>query len=143
MSQDQLTVVILLWGVIGLAVGAAIGQRKGRAGAGAVLGLLLGPLGWLVVAVGPDLGPKCRECGGALAQGARKCMHCGSDVPEELRRASVRVEAGVLRCERCAKEYPSRFHFKDDGTSTRLLCYSCAEELGTDKAAAFMRGETA
>jgi MFS family permease len=35
-------------------VGAAIGDRKGRAGAGFFFGALLGPLGWLVIAAGPN-----------------------------------------------------------------------------------------
>lgn len=38
-------------------VGAAIGARKNRGGAGFFFGLLLGPLGWLIIAVGPDLRP--------------------------------------------------------------------------------------
>lgn len=35
-------------------VGAAIGSAKGRFLGGFVLGMLLGPIGWILVAVGPN-----------------------------------------------------------------------------------------
>ena len=44
---------LLLWAVFGV-IGYFIGGQKGRATEGAVLGLLLGPIGWLVVRFGPD-----------------------------------------------------------------------------------------
>lgn len=62
-------------------IGALIGQRKGRVGAGLLFGWLLGPLGWLVVALGPNLKRKCPYCRGVIAEGAVKCKHCGSGLP--------------------------------------------------------------
>ena len=44
---------LLLWVVFGV-IGYFIGNQKGRPGEGAVLGVLLGPIGWLVVHFGPD-----------------------------------------------------------------------------------------
>lgn len=35
-------------------IGAAIGQSRGRAGAGFLWGILLGPIGWLIVILGPN-----------------------------------------------------------------------------------------
>lgn len=40
------------WVILGALVGAAIGQKKTRVGAGIFFGLILGPMGWLIVAVG-------------------------------------------------------------------------------------------
>jgi hypothetical protein len=49
-------VVYLLFAFIFFgAPGVLIGQRKGRAFAGFVWGMLLGPIGWLIVWLGPDL----------------------------------------------------------------------------------------
>ncbi|MEQ1904623.1 MAG: hypothetical protein ABL888_10585 [Pirellulaceae bacterium] len=67
-------IIWLLWAV----VGAIIGNAKARPAAGAILGLLLGPIGWLLMMVALDNRPKCPECGGRAVQGARKCIHCGS-----------------------------------------------------------------
>jgi len=44
---------LLLWAVFGV-IGYFIGNQKGRPVEGAVLGVLLGPIGWLVVRFGPD-----------------------------------------------------------------------------------------
>jgi hypothetical protein len=44
---------LLLWAVFGV-IGYFIGSQKGRPMEGVVLGLLLGPIGWLVVRFGPD-----------------------------------------------------------------------------------------
>ena len=46
--------VLLLLAFLFALVGAAIGASKGRPEAGFFFGGLLGPLGWLIVAVGPN-----------------------------------------------------------------------------------------
>lgn len=61
-------------------VGLLIGQKKKRPTAGFLWGLILGPIGWLIVAVGPNMGPKCPECKGDIVAGARKCKNCGADL---------------------------------------------------------------
>ena len=71
---------LFVWLLLG-GIGAAIGQKKGRTGAGFLWGFLLGPIGWLVIGLGPSLLPKCPECGGEIVQGAKKCKNCGSDLP--------------------------------------------------------------
>lgn len=45
-------------------VGRLIGSVRGRANLGGLLGLLLGPIGWVLVLILPDARAKCRECGG-------------------------------------------------------------------------------
>lgn len=55
MNDSALIVVLLLWGFIGGLIGALIGQYKGRVAAGFWFGFFLGFIGWILVALGPDL----------------------------------------------------------------------------------------
>jgi hypothetical protein len=71
---------LIIWIIVGTLVGALIGQAKGRVAAGAFFGFLLGPIGWLITALGPNKKPKCPECGGEIVPGARKCKNCGSQL---------------------------------------------------------------
>jgi hypothetical protein len=59
--------LLFAWPVMAL-IGLAIGALKGRAGFGLVMGLILGPLGWLIVAIMSD-----READGhsAIARSAQ------------------------------------------------------------------------
>jgi hypothetical protein len=75
-----MTGATIIWMIIGLLIGTLIGQIKGRTGAGAFFGLLLGPLGWIIIALGPNKKPKCPFCGGIIVEGAVKCKNCGSDL---------------------------------------------------------------
>lgn len=83
---DRCTAMLLdpvLWSwLIGITVasgvvGALIGWIKGRWLAGLVWGLVLGPIGWLVVALLPSGMQECPECGRRNQPGAKVCRHCG------------------------------------------------------------------
>lgn len=71
--------VILLWLVCAI-IGGIIGSKKSRAAEGAAIGFFLGPIGVLISIFMADKGPKCPKCGGTIAKGVVKCMHCGSDL---------------------------------------------------------------
>ena len=73
----------LSWILLGAAIGAALGKQKGRQEAGMIWGALLGPIGWVVILAGPDMGPKCSACMGSVVEGASKCRHCGSDLESD------------------------------------------------------------
>lgn len=72
--------LLLAYFVIFGAVGMLIGQRKGRALAGLIWAMLLGPIGWAIVALGPNMNaPKavpCPFCAGAVPMNQAQCNHC-------------------------------------------------------------------
>ena len=74
-------VILLCWTIICGKIGALIGKSKKREGAGFLFGLFLGPIGWLLVAVGPNNSAKCPECGGVVVEGAKRCKNCGVELP--------------------------------------------------------------
>lgn len=65
---------------INVLVGWLIGKSKQREGAGILYGLLLGPLGWIVMILFPSAGMKCPHCGGIAKKGCSVCCHCGRDL---------------------------------------------------------------
>lgn len=91
MADNQFAIIVVLWIILGALIGAAIGNIKRRPEAGFVFGMLLGPLGWLIVGLGPDVGPKCPECGGEVVEGKPKCKNCGAEVhwPEQEEEAQT------------------------------------------------------
>jgi len=129
------TTYFLISLVISAAIGALIGERKGRLGAGALFGVLLGPLGWLIVALGPNMKPKCRACGGVLNPNAIKCVHCGSDVGHSARGAGVpnrqrsqkesSIEKVVFNCEWCG----NRLEALIIEVGSVIQCHNCDSDI--------------
>ena len=84
----------ILWFVLTGAIGVAIGKHKARSGVmSAILGILLGPIGWLALAIGPDYRPQCPECRGVIVTGARRCQNCGIELPQMTRAQQLRASA--------------------------------------------------
>lgn len=74
-------VVCLVSVLIFALIGRLIGKKRGRGGGGAAMGALLGPVGLVGAAFLPDKRRQCPACKGHVPDGARKCMHCGEDLP--------------------------------------------------------------
>lgn len=72
--------ILMICGVIFGVIGLLIGKRKRRPLGGFVLGLLLGPLGWLLVFFGPTAKDKnikhCPYCRSIVRPKIRICGHC-------------------------------------------------------------------
>jgi len=74
---------ILFWLACFGGLGFAIGGRRNRPYDGFLLGILLGPLGWLIVSFLPvRYRRKCPECLGGVPMSARRCKHCGYRLPD-------------------------------------------------------------
>lgn len=82
--MDSTIVLLLIYSAITLGVAIAIGAWKGRVLAAMVWAAFLGPIGWMIVALGPNLKPvtsgACPHCGGVVPLNQRDCKHCGSKV---------------------------------------------------------------
>ena len=73
-------------------IGALIGSTKGHTMLGFFLGLVLGPIGLIIIAMTQDDRFKCPTCGGSIVPGKMRCKNCGA----QLARAPVpRVRARV------------------------------------------------
>jgi DNA-directed RNA polymerase subunit RPC12/RpoP len=74
----------MLWiigALINTLIGYFIGERRGRAYDGSILGFCLGPLGWLIVLVMADKRSKCPHCASPiLAASATVCARCARDL---------------------------------------------------------------
>ncbi len=105
---------IVIWFVIGGLVGVICGRARGREGAGALLGMLLGPLGWLVILAGRDDRRKCQECRGVIDQLAKRCRHCGCETPTKV----------LVKCPACAEV--CSMNERDLGTE--MQCPVCNRE---------------
>ena len=80
--DDTSVVLIVFWViVVNPLVGYAIGERKGNVATGIILGLLLGPIGWLVTAMCFSNLRKCPFCSEDIKPDAKVCRYCGRDLP--------------------------------------------------------------
>jgi uncharacterized membrane protein YeaQ/YmgE (transglycosylase-associated protein family) len=116
MSSGQLLWLAIWWLVIGSAVGWLIGESKGRAGDGFLLGLFLGVLGWIIAAVlepspehkvekarelaalasvAPQPMPAVRSSAAAPPGGLRPCPWCAED-----------IKPAAVICRYCGRDVP-------------------------------------
>src|SRR6478752_5531913 len=84
--HSETEAVMFWWGLLGALIGVAAAQRKGFSTVGGVLGgLLLGPLAILMFFMSgifsSDESRKCPECAEFVKGDAKKCKHCGSELP--------------------------------------------------------------
>jgi DNA-directed RNA polymerase subunit RPC12/RpoP len=78
MDDNGVLLYIGVWMIVGGLVGALIGATRNNREAGFFLGLLLGPLGW-IIAFFVDARATCAQCKEPINEGATKCPHCGCD----------------------------------------------------------------
>lgn len=79
--------------LVSIGGGALIGWYKERMTAGIIWAAVLGPIGWIIVALGRSNLAPCPECSKGNRPGARTCRHCGVD----LTHANARTARSRLR----------------------------------------------
>lgn len=81
--------------VISIVGGALIGRLKGRMAAGIVWAAVLGPIGWVVIALGRSKLQTCPECAKSNQPDASICRQCGANLKRAMQRtARSRLKAG-------------------------------------------------
>ena len=95
--------VVFFWGLFTI-IGALIGSIKARIGMGLFLGFLLGPFGWLIMALMKSHKARCPKCGGIIEEGYEKCKHCGSELSAPSS-SSADIKAPRIKGE-TTKEWP-------------------------------------
>jgi ribosomal protein L40E len=84
----------VLWGwmlgitAVSILGGALIGWIKGRMLAGIVWAAVLGPIGWIIVALSASRLPVCPECGKGNPANAKACRHCGVNLKQSAERTA-------------------------------------------------------
>ena len=101
----ELVEVLLIWAIVGGIVGAAIASSKGGSSAsGCIVGVLLGPIGWILIALTAGPSGRCPHCGGRIPKNVAVCSHCGRETkpgvgapsrrtPSQQRDVSAQVDA--------------------------------------------------
>lgn len=76
--------VYLIYGAITLAMALGLGIWKGRVLAALLWSGFLGPIGWIIIALGPNMNAvksvACPHCGKTLPIAQTACNHCGNKV---------------------------------------------------------------
>jgi hypothetical protein len=116
--------VFIIWLVCAI-VSGMVGSGKGRTGAGWTLGILLGPIGLIIIFVMPgnvekaeskaiESGDmrKCPFCAELVKREAIVCKHCGRDLPANI------PSPGQWECAKCGSKNETKFE----------RCQSCAAE---------------
>lgn len=68
--------IVILW-IVFMVVGWYIGDSRGNGWGGCIMGLLLGPFGWLIsAAAGPQGKCMCPHCRERMHPEATTCPHC-------------------------------------------------------------------
>lgn len=85
-AMDDMQIYLIGGTLLAAMIGLLIGVGKGRGLMGFCLGLLLGPIGWVIVLCLSNVSRKCPHCGGGMPAGNfTRCRHCGQNLPQAMR----------------------------------------------------------
>lgn len=115
--------LFILWLICGAAA-AYVAHSRGAGGCGwAIVGFLLGPLGFVLAFTA---GVKCETCGKTISEQAKVCPYCGRGVPGK------RSSSKLITCRQCGQFVaPSAIACPHCGRSFRWNCVVCGAEADT------------
>jgi len=77
MDLKTLQTLILISPFLNALIGGVIGQARGRTTAGLFFGFFLGPVGWILIWLGPDKNTmECPYCKERIKKNAIVCKYC-------------------------------------------------------------------
>ncbi|MFA5056471.1 MAG: zinc ribbon domain-containing protein [Opitutaceae bacterium] len=118
MSENNAVLAVAIAVIVCVAcgfIGYFVADRKNMGPVGAILGVLLGPVGVLIAAVALDARQQCPKCRERINEGATICPHCKAELKiNRTAAASRRTETcptcgrllfeGAPLCNRCNTE---------------------------------------
>jgi hypothetical protein len=64
-------------------IGALCGKSKGQPGLGFIIGVVLGPIGWIISLLSGDVRPKCNACRKVVDPKASICPYCRTAIAKK------------------------------------------------------------
>jgi predicted nucleic acid-binding Zn ribbon protein len=86
--QQHWSTYLAAWCAIGALVGCALGWLRNRTIAGLILGVTLGPIGWIATLVLTPHFRECPLCSANIRVQVRICNRCGADLAKVDARSS-------------------------------------------------------
>jgi DNA-directed RNA polymerase subunit RPC12/RpoP len=111
-------------------IGSVIGGEKNRRWDGICWGFFFGPLGIIVIALLPVYYDRnCPECCLGIPDEAKRCGHCGIELPSGLDIAMGKKQPAMIQfsCPQCHK--PFTIHRQHAGTA--YSCNRCGQKMRT------------
>jgi len=127
-------------------IGALIGSTRENAGIGCILGLMCGPIGWLLALLA-DNRKKCPECQSPMAKDAIRCARCGrSEIvsmspivePENFKRCpfcAEKIQAAAIKCRYCGSDLTEKGEPEETPpvvlppSPTQIFCPLCGKAI--------------
>jgi hypothetical protein len=84
MDDNSFYLYFGIW-VVFIFVGYFLGQAKGNGPAGAFMGAIFGPIGWLLALIVSPEAKACPFCVTRIPYAATVCPQCGRDIPPPVK----------------------------------------------------------
>jgi len=116
---------VVLFGIIGYFVG----EKREAGGIGALLGILLGPIGVLIAAIVADERKKCPQCLERINTGAKICASCRTQIEWVREVPYLKIHNDKLISEMSLDSDYNQFERNEQGKMQSVEDYESEEEI--------------